>query len=204
MAGPDAWTALSSATYTVSTRHSHASLGFLLWRRVRSALVLLGEMCGGGASPAPDAMTFNTAMALCGAAGAWARSLRLLSALRARRLRPTAVTYSTAMAACGDAGHWPRAVALFQRMAAEGDPPLEVSVFAAALTACAKGGAWERALVLLFEELPAAGLLPDIICVNAAMSACEKGGQPERALHLLDRRGGLKIFCKGFPLILSA
>ncbi|CAM9959710.1 unnamed protein product, partial [Discosporangium mesarthrocarpum] len=89
--------------------------------------------------PAPDLVSFNTALAACSDAGEGLLALELLEEARARGLSPDATSFNSAIAACATGGMEAEATALLLQMSQEGVPPDAVS-FNTAVTARRRWG----------------------------------------------------------------
>ncbi|CAM9526064.1 unnamed protein product, partial [Hapterophycus canaliculatus] len=66
--------------------------------QVEEGMYLLREMWARDVGR--DLQTYNTAMALCKAAGEWTRAVGLLEAMEAEGIAADAVTFNTVIAAC--------------------------------------------------------------------------------------------------------
>ena len=145
----------------------------------------------------PDVISYNTAIAACGARAYYKDAVALLSEMWDQGLEPDIISYNSAISACEKGGQWQQALELLGEMKELGP---DVISFAAAISACEKGGQWERALALLDECRGTPGVTANLHCFNAAISACEKGGQWERALALLsEMRDPAKRAAKRLP-----
>ncbi|CAE8636052.1 unnamed protein product [Polarella glacialis] len=156
-----------------------------LWKQ---ALQLLADMRQMGVPP--DVISLNTTMGVCGRAGFWEISLRLLAEVRASA-PPSVKSFGAAISACGRNSQWPHALWLLltemPRAGPEGLPVLPTRVAcSAAISACAGAGQWEPALWLLGSMLRSRSPSPDVITFNATVTACDRGQQWQRALSVVE------------------
>ncbi|CAK9108714.1 Pentatricopeptide repeat-containing protein 10 [Durusdinium trenchii] len=131
-------------------------------------------------------VTWSSAIAACGKAAEWQRSLFLLhdarsaaGSLRGARgadsVRWQLVSFGAALAACAEGKAWREALGLFEYMHEFGPKP-NVICANSLLNAFARSLHWEKAmaqLVALQERGPA----PSVISFNTVMSACRSSWQ---------------------------
>ncbi|KAH8055582.1 endonuclease [Aureococcus anophagefferens] len=108
--------------------------------RMKAPDPLAGDRPGRGA---PDAISYNAAIAACERAGDCDGALRLFASLKRRGLRPTAVSYNAAVAAALG-GRWAAALECLGRMPGDGVPPDSV-VYHAVVGACEAAGEGDAA-----------------------------------------------------------
>lgn len=145
-----------------------------------------GPHSSGGSvvAPAPDAISYVTAMTACRQAGRWKQAVSLLGRMRRNGVPPNAHAFSAAISACASAGEWVSAISLLEMMEAAGLPHSAVA-YSATIAACGRGGAWRRALQLL-EAMGRLGIVHrSTHAHNAAISACARAAEWEPAIALL-------------------
>eukprot|EP00913_Durusdinium_trenchii_P035465 g33190.t1 len=135
-------------------------------------------------------MSLNAAVAACGNANEWTKSLQL-----AQR-KPSPRSMGSMLAACGDATEWERVLQIFLHV--KNSKLSNMFTYGAAITACSRGerfqqkrrdhpemhrmcrGAWPQALHLLSQARKDSCC--DAICMNAAISACRSNWELSVAL----------------------
>jgi len=95
-----------------------------LWRK---ALNLIDQMKENGVKP--DAITYSSAIKVCGAAGQWEEALKLINIMQkgGPKTRPNRISYTNAITACGISGEHEHALRLFNDMKNDGVQPDRVS-----------------------------------------------------------------------------
>ena len=87
-----------------------------------------------------DVIAYFTAMNVCGDAGQWQQSLRLLTAARKSSVRLDTAAFNSLIIACETASEWLKALELLHSK--------EAVPLAAVMRSCHKASAWHMALQL--------------------------------------------------------
>ncbi|KAG5190577.1 hypothetical protein JKP88DRAFT_352654 [Tribonema minus] len=114
-----------------------------------------------GGEAAPDAFTYNYAIAACAGEGDADGAVRLLAEMRLfANLKPSTVCFNRAIGACDKAGRWQMALDLVAEMRLHSLQP-DIVTYTAAMTCCNNAKQWTKSLQL-WEELQATntGLAP--------------------------------------------
>jgi pentatricopeptide repeat protein len=128
--------------------------------------------------PAPNVVTYSTAISALGQAGKWQESLRLLESLPKRRVMVDARCYCAAISACGRVGQWQQALTLLESPHAQG-----TRVINAAMHALQKAKQWQQCISLL-GRLVTAGTA-NIVSYNTAIQSCATVGNYTQAVNIL-------------------
>jgi pentatricopeptide repeat domain-containing protein 1 len=145
-----------------------------------------GPHASGGpvVAPAPDAISYVSAMIACRQAGRWKQAVSLLGRMRRNGVPPNTHAFSAAISACASAGEWVSAISLLDTMETSGLPHSAMA-YSATIAACGRGGAWRRALQLL-QAMGHRGIVHrSTHAHNAAISACARAAEWEPAIALL-------------------
>jgi pentatricopeptide repeat protein len=144
---------------------------------------LLGDMLAGAkGAPQPDAMSFTSAIAACGAAQQPDAALQLLSRMAPRQVQAC----NAAVTACERSGRWQDALRLLADMERNGPQPDEITVRAAVFACC--GASQLEAAMALFRRVQAGafpGVRTNALTTNLLVRACDVAGHASDATRLL-------------------
>ncbi|CAJ1420393.1 unnamed protein product [Effrenium voratum] len=135
-----------------------------------------------------DVVTYNVAIAACGRAQQWERSLLLLEGMPRVSIDPDFETYQAASLACSRNNEWEKALSFLA--IAQSLKVANAESWHIGMMACASAGAWEATL----EMLDCAGsdgspkdVSRDLMCYGVALYACMEAGRWPLCLSLLER-----------------
>lgn len=147
------------------------------------AAQLLGDMLAGvNGAPQPDAMSFTSAIAACGAAQQPDAALQLLSRMAPRQVQAC----NACVTACERSGRWQAALELLADMERNGPQPDEITVRAAVFACC--GASQLEAAMALFRRVQAGefpGVRTNALTTNLLVRACDVAGHASDATRLL-------------------
>eukprot|EP00913_Durusdinium_trenchii_P003795 g3514.t1 len=169
------------------------------------ALSLLGEMRDRSAIVEQDVVTYNVAIAACGRAQQWERSLVLLESMPSIDISPDFETYQAASLACSRNGEWEQALAFLA--VAQALQVANAESWHIGMMACASAGAWEATLEMLEcagSESSPREVSRDLMCYGVALYACMEAGRWPLCLALLERMRSEEVEADAVALACAA
>eukprot|EP00892_Ulva_mutabilis_P007982 jgi/Ulvmu1/5556/UM023_0092.1 len=141
-------------------------------RSLREGMAVFTFMkkCG----PAPDLISFNAAISICGRTGQPRAAQALLREMRAAGLQPDAASFGAVLDACAKAQDVRSARRVLACMEPAGVAP-NVIAYTSVMHACVREGSEESLAMVeeLMGEMRGRGIVPTAVTYGCALSACE-------------------------------